>query len=215
MGRGTRVHFYRGHYIYPGRFKNSSDDVLGTWYIVHEDCSSLDLSGRGHQDLATARRSIDNHVGASKWRYSKIGGEWVACGLVDDADYIGSEIVVVTRRGERHIRTIVGVVRKLIERDGKALVYAKLADNHEVTSRAQKRYLSARLERLDGDFKVWVRYMDRTFDLAHSQFEDRNISLMESDLIQIMIDLENALEEYRRATVPKKHPMSEWLGHSP
>ena len=213
MGRGTKVHFFRGHYIYPGRIKNGRDDVQGTWYVVHEDCSTLDLSGRGHVDLASAKRFINDKVGDTEWRYSKIRDEWIASGLVDDVDYIGSEIIIVTRRGEEHRRKVVGVKWKFLERDGKALVYVRLADDLEVVNRAQKRYLAAKLARLEDDLKTWTRYLERTFDLAHSQFKDHNIGSLESNLIQLVVDLENALEDYQTATVPKKHPLSEWMGN--
>ena len=213
MARGTKVHFYRGHYIYPGRIKNGGDDVLGTWYVVHEDCSTLGLRGRGHSDLASAKLYIDDKIGSSEWKYSRLEGEWLASGLVDDVDYIGSDITIVTRRGEEHRRRVVGVKWKSLERDGKALVCVKLADDLEIVNRAQMRYFSAKLERLENDLKECSRYLERTFDIAHSQFEEHEIRLLESDLIQLVASLESALEDYQTATVPKKHPLPKWMSN--
>ena len=157
MGYGKKVHFYRGHYLYPGRIAGGTDDVLGTWYVVHEHEDKVDTRGRGHATLAKAKRAIDEAVGESPWKYRKFQDEWIAVGHVEDKDWSNSEIIIVTRRGEKHKRKVDSIIWKTSIYEDTALIYAKLKHDPQIEYNAGIRFVDTSLEKLDHDLITWLK----------------------------------------------------------
>ena len=211
MAIGKKVHQYRGHYIYPGRLAGSEDDVLGTWYVVHENIDDVVTSGRGHETLAAARQSIDSDIGTTSWKYAKLGDDWLALGDVRDRDWAGHEIVVGTARGEKHIRKVVEVVAKYKSEGRKFLTYVSLEPDHQVEENASRRLIATKVDSLLEELTSWSKSLLRTHETAS---EHLSLHAFENDRNEVLLgfgNLSRALENYRTSIVPRKHPSTAWL----
>lgn len=214
MAIGKKVHEYRGHYIYPGRLAGSEDDVLGTWYVVHENMDDVVTSGRGHETLAAAKESIDSDIGTTSWKYTKLGGDWLALGNVQDRDWAGHKIVVGTARGEMHVRKVADVVSKHKSQGRKFLTYVSLEPDSEVEKTASTRLIATRVDRLLEELTSWRKYLLKTQETA---FAHLNGQALESDRNEVALGFETlsrALENYRTSVEPRKHPSPAWLSET-
>ena len=211
MGYGKKVHFYRGHYIYPGRIAGGTDDVLGTWYVVHEHEDMVDTRGCGHSNLAAAKRSIDEAVGESPWKYTKFQDGWGAVGHVEDKDWSNSEITIITRRGEEHKRKVDKVIWKSLASQGKALICVQLKHDAQVEHNAGIHYVDTSLDNLNHDLKAWLKHFKKMHNICRAHLECQKLEIIRSDIMNLLDDLQEYLFEYRNSSVPRKHPSTEWL----
>ena len=211
MARGKKVHFYRGHYIYPGRIANGTNDVLGTWYVAHEDCDELDTDGHGHANLATAKQSIDEAIGKTPWKYAMLEQEWVASGIVKNKDWTGSEITIITRRGQRHVRKVASVIQRVGVGQGEVLLYVGLEPDHQIERDARKHSIDVRLENSELELSRWSKYFEGIHNDTAALFPNEELLPIASIVRNLLNNLQESLVEYRKLSVPRKHPLSKWM----
>ena len=211
MARGKKVHFYRGHYIYPGRIADGTNDVLGTWYVAHEDCDELDTSGHGHANLAAAKQSIDETVGKTPWKYTMLEHKWVARGFVPNKDWTGSEITIITRRGQRHVRKVTSVIQKVGDGQGEVLLYVGLEPDHQIERDARKHSIDARLEKSELELSRWSKYFEGMHNDTRALFSNDELVPIATTIRNLLNNLQDFLVEYRKLSVPRKHPLSKWM----
>ena len=215
MAVGKRIHFYRGHFIYPGRLKGSADDVRGTWYVVPEDLDEVVTTGRGFETLMAAKEfvdsGVDSGIGVSPWKYRKIGDKWMAFGLVEDKDWTGDEIEICTLRGERHVRKVAAVFsRHRLGRD-KAIVYLTLEPDAHIEKNAIVRSITRNVHTLLEEIKSWQSSFAESHEAAlpylggHEVEEDRDEVMCGFEVLLV------ALDRYRKSNVSQKHPSATWL----
>ena len=214
MAVGKKIHQYRGHYIYPGRLEDSEDDVLGTWYVVHEDMDDVVTSGRGHETLAAAKESIDQDIGKTSWKYTKLWGEWMAVGTVQNRDWAGHTIVVGTARGEKHVRKVVEVASQDKIQGNKVLTYVTLAPDSQVEENASKRLIATRVDGLLEELESRRRYFLKTHETAFGQLHSQELDSSINEVLSGFGALSRALESYRTSSVPRKHPSPTWLAET-
>lgn len=211
--RGTKIHFYRGYYIYPGRIAGGSDDVLGTWYVVHENDDLVSTQGRGHPTLAAAKQAIEEAIGKAPWKYTKLNNEWVALGQMPDPDteWPVPEIAIITRRGHRHVRRVTKVLKEIDIGQGKALLYVGLEYDSQIEHDAEIHLIDTRLKRSEQDLTSWIRYFERSHDIAYAHSGSSELAEVASNVHALVRNLRKSLMDYVRISVPRKHPIPAWL----
>lgn len=214
MGIGDKVHRYRGHYIYPGRLRDSDDDVLGAWYVVHQDSDEVDTRGRGHETLKAARESINGRIESACWGYKRFLGEWMAVGTVEDREWAGCEIIVGTARGEKHVRRVVEVAYRHLPQSQNALTYVRLESDSQIEHRATTGLITARVDRVLNELDSWQRHFNKTHTTAISHQIDQRRDALKDEVLSAFGSLLEALEAYRTYNEPRKHPSPAWLAET-
>ena len=211
MAVGKKVHQFRSYFVYPGRLKNSKDDVSGTWYLVHEDEEDVVTFGRGYETLTAAKEAINRAIGDSPWAYRMLGEEWCAVGAVEEREWSGSEIVVTTNRGEKHVRKVTKVVSKYRIQDNKVLTYVALEPHSKIELKAKARQIATRLDRLLEESESWQKYFSKTHAIACEYLRVQKLDSESEQVLSASVNLLDALENYRLGSVPRKHPSPAWL----
>ena len=211
MAIGKNVHYYRGHFIYPGRIRDSEDDVQGTWYVVPEEMDEVATTGRGFETLMAAKESINREIGESPWKYQRIDDKWMASGLVQDKDWTGDEIEICTLRGERHVRKVVAVYSKLQLEGDKAIVHLTLEPDAQIEKNARLRLLSRKVHTLLEELSLWQSSFLKSHEAALPHLGGQDIEEDRDEVMRGFQVLSIALDRYRDSNVSRKHPSSAWL----